>query len=356
LPDEVALAEYEASGRGLSRPELAVLMAYSKIVLFDQLLESPVPDDPYLGKELFRYFPERMAKQFPDEIAEHKLRREIISTMLANSMINRGGASFVSRLMEETGHGVADIASAYAMARDTFDFVSLNGAVDALGRDVPSRVQMDMYLELQLIMRRATIWYLRNCSFAQGIEALVAHYAKGVQRLEKAMPKVLPKSNQECLGKRYQAYLDQGVPSDLAQVFAGLRYLQRAPDIVMVAGESRQPIEAVARVFFHSGIDLRVDRLIAQAGQIHPDDFYERMAINRTVDGIIQIHRAIVSRAMTRQRSDGDGDGWSRWMSENEAAAQRARRIVEELLAERSFGLSKLTVAASQLTELAATT
>jgi NAD-specific glutamate dehydrogenase len=94
-------------------------MAYSKIVLFDQLLDSPVPDDPYLGKELFRYFPERMAKQFPDELAEHKLRREIISTMLANSMINRGGASFVSRLMEETGHGVADIASAYAMARDT---------------------------------------------------------------------------------------------------------------------------------------------------------------------------------------------------------------------------------------------
>jgi hypothetical protein len=81
----------------LSRPELAVLMAYSKIVLFDQLLDSPVPDDPYLGKELFRYFPARMAKHFPDEIAEHKLKREIISTMLANSMINRGGASFVSR-------------------------------------------------------------------------------------------------------------------------------------------------------------------------------------------------------------------------------------------------------------------
>jgi glutamate dehydrogenase len=354
LPDEAALAEYEANGRGLSRPELAVLMAYSKIVLFDQLLDSPVPDDPYLGKELFRYFPERMARQFPDEIAEHKLRREIISTMLANSMINRGGASFVSRLMEETGHGVADIASAYAMARDSFDFVSLNGAVDALGRKVPSRVQMDMYLELQLIMRRATIWYLRNCSFAQGIEALVAHYAKGVQRLEKAMPKVLPKSNQERLGNRYQAFLDQGVPSDLAQTFAGLRYLQRAPDIVMVAGESRRPIEAVARVFFQSGIDLRVDRLIGRSGQIHPDDFYERMAINRTVDGIIQTHRAIVSRAVTRQR--GDGDGWGRWMSENEDAAKRARRIIEELLAERSFGLSKLTVAASQLTELSATT
>jgi glutamate dehydrogenase len=354
LPDEAALAEYAAKGRGLSRPELAVLMAYSKIVLFNQLLESPVPDDPYLGKELFRYFPERMAKQFPDEIADHKLRREIISTMLSNSMINRGGPSFVSRLMEETGHDVADIASAYAMARDSFDFVSLNAAVDDLARRIPGRVQTEMYLELQLVMRRATIWFLRNCSFAQGIETLVAHYAKGVKRLEKALPTVLPEPNLERVRGRHQAFLKNGVPADVAQIFAGLRYLQRAPDVVMVAGESHHPIEAVARVLFHSGIDLRIDRLIAQSGQIHPDDFYERMAINRTVDGIIQTHRAIVSRAMTRQR--GDSDGWTKWMNENEDAAQRARRIIEELLAERSFGLSKLTVAASQLAELAATT
>ena len=354
LPDEAGLSDYAAKGRGLSRPELAVLMAHSKIVLFGQLLDSPVPDDPYLGRELFRYFPERMAKQFPDDIADHKLRREIISTMLSNSMINRGGASFVSRLMEETGHGVADIATAYAMARDSFDFVSLNGAVDALGGHIPSRVQMGMYVELQLIMRRATIWYLRNCSFAQGIEALVEHYAKGVKRLEKALPKVLPEAAVARLGKRRQAFVDEGVPDVVAQIFAGLRYLQRAPDVVMVAGQSHQPIESVARVLFHSGVDLRIDRLIVQSGQIETGDFYERMAINRTVDGIIQTHRAIVSRAMSKQGADGHG--WSRWMSENEDAAERARGIIEELLAGRGFGLPKLTVAASQLSELAATT
>jgi glutamate dehydrogenase len=354
LPDEATLAEYAAKGRGLSRPELAVLMAYSKIVLFDQLLDSPVPDDPYLGKELFRYFPERMAKQFPDEIADHKLRREIIATMLANSMINRGGPSFVSRLMEETGHSVADIASAYAMARDSFDFVSLNASVDALGGRIAGQVQIDMYLELQLVMRRATIWYLRNCSFAQGIEPLVAHYVKGVKRLEKALPTILPESNLERVRDRLQAFLKAGVPDDVAQVFAGLRYLQRAPDVIMVAGESRQPIEAVARVLFHSGIDLRVDRLIGQSGQIQAGDFYERLAINRTVDGIIQTHRAIVSRAMARRR--GDSDGWSRWRSDNEIAVERARRIVDELLAERGLGLPKLTVAASQLAELVTTT
>jgi glutamate dehydrogenase len=276
--------------------------------------------------------------------------------MLSNSMINRGGPSFVSRLMEETGHSVADIASAYAMARDSFDFVSLNASVDALGGRIPGQVQIEMYLELQLVMRRATIWYLRNCSFAQGIEALAVHYAKGVKRLEKALPTILPESNLDRVRGRLQAFLKAGVPDDVAQVFAGLRYLQRAPDVTMVAGESHQPIEAVARVLFHSGIDLRVDRLIGQSGQIQTGDFYERMAINRTVDGIIQTHRAIVSRAMSKRRGDGDGDGWSRWRSDNEIAVERARRIIDELLAERGLGLPKLTVAASQLAELATTT
>jgi glutamate dehydrogenase len=353
LPDDIGLGEYAAQGRGLSRPELAVVMAYSKIVLFDQLLDSPVPDDPYLGKELFRYFPQRMAKQFPDEIAEHKLRREIISTMLANSMINRGGASFVSRLMEETGHGVADIASAYAMARDSFDFVSLNGAVDSLHGRIPGRMQMDMYLELQMIMRRATIWCLRNVSFAQGIDALVEHYAKGIRTLEKALPKVLSEAAIERMRGRHKAFLDQGVPEGIARTFSGVRYLQRAPDVVMVAGQCDQPIEAVARVLFRSGVDLRIDLLITESTLIETGDFYERLAIHRTVDSLIRTHRAIVTRAFAKQ---GDGDAWSRWMRDNQAAADRACQIIEELVGERRFGLPKLTVAASQLSELAATT
>jgi glutamate dehydrogenase len=353
LPDEATLEVYAAQGRGLSRPELAVVMAYSKIVLFDQLLDSPVPDDPYLGKELFRYFPQRMAKQFSDELAKHKLRREIISTMLANSMINRGGASFVSRLMEETGHGVADIASAYAMARDSFDFVSLNGAVESLHGRIPGRTQIDMYLELQMIMRRATIWCLRNVSFAQGIETLVAHYAKGIRTLEKALPKVLSETALERMRGRHKAFIDQGVPEDIARTFSGVRYLQRAPDVVMVAGQCDQPIEAVARVLFRSGVDLRIDRLITESTLIEASDFYERLAINRTVDSIIQNHRAIVTRAIANK---GDGDAWDHWMSSNREAAERAGRIIEELVGERNFGLPKLTVAASQLGELAATT
>jgi glutamate dehydrogenase len=353
LPDDATLEEYAAQGRGLTRPELAVVMAYSKIVLFDQLLDSPVPDDPYLGKELFRYFPERMTRQFPDELAEHKLRREIISTMLANSMINRGGASFVSRLMEETGHGVADIASAYAMARDTFDFVTLNATVDSLHGRIPGRVQMDMYLELQMIMRRATIWCLRNVSFAQGIETLVGHYAKGIRTLEKALPKVLSDAALERLRTRHDAFVEQGVPEPVARTFAGVRYLQRAPDVVMVAEQCDQPIEAVARVLFRSGVDLRIDKLITESTLIDASDFYERLAINRTVDGIIQNHRAIVTRAIANK---GGGDPWDHWMSSNRDAAERAGRIIEELVGERSFGLSKLTVAASQLGELAATT
>jgi glutamate dehydrogenase len=202
-------------------------------------------------------------------------------------------------------------------------------------------------------MRRATIWCLRNVSFAQGIETLVAHYAKGIRTLEKALPKVLSDAALERMRTRREAFIEKGVPESIARTFAGVRYLQRAPDVVMVAEQCHQPVEAVARVLFRSGVDLRIDRLIAESTLIEASDFYERLAINRTVDGIIQSHRAIVTRAIANK---GDGDAWDRWMSSNRDAAERAGRIIEELVGERSFGLSKLTVAASQLGELAATT
>src|SRR5690606_27149651 len=158
LPDDAALAEREAAGIPLTRPELAVLLAYAKITLFDGLLDSSVPDDSYLGKELFRYFPKQLQDNHPDEIAGHKLRREIISTMLANSMINRGGPTMISRLVDETGAGVADIAAAFAMARDSFHLTALNGEIEALDTRIPTELQTRLFLDVQNLTMRQTVW------------------------------------------------------------------------------------------------------------------------------------------------------------------------------------------------------
>jgi glutamate dehydrogenase len=351
LPDETELTEREAAKRPLTRPELAVLMAHAKLALFDELNGSPVPDDPYLGRELIRYFPRKLSEAFPEEVRTHRLRREIISTQLANSMINRGGPNFVWRLKEETRFGVTEIAPAYALARDSFDFVGLNGLVDALDGKIGGRCQLDLYVELQNLLRRATIWFLRNVTVGAGLAELVAQYSAGISELSQILGAVLPPSALQRMADRRQVLVDQGVPADVAERFAGLRYMQRGPDIVQVAAREKQSIETVARLFFEVGSALAIDRLVGQAMQIPPSRFHERMAINRTVDGILQTHRAIVARAL---RGDGGKpQGWSAWSAERSELLQRTRREIDELLRKRPFDLSRLTLCANQLGELA---
>src|SRR5207244_2073423 len=126
LPSDTLVVERDQKGGGLTRPELAVLMAYAKISLYGEILASGVPDDPYLSRELKRYFPISMQEHFAVDIEQHKLRREIIATMLANSMINRGGPSFIAYVRGESSAASADIAAAFAVARDSFNFLELN--------------------------------------------------------------------------------------------------------------------------------------------------------------------------------------------------------------------------------------
>jgi glutamate dehydrogenase len=162
LPADNVILERDMRGGGLTRPELAVLLAYAKIALRSEIVASSVPDDPYLSRELRRYFPKAMQERFGEDIDNHRLRREIIATMLANGMINRGGPSFVALIAGETAAKSADIAAAYAVARDSFGFLDMAAGIDALDTRIPGSVQNGLYADLQRSLRGATIWFLRH--------------------------------------------------------------------------------------------------------------------------------------------------------------------------------------------------
>jgi glutamate dehydrogenase len=351
LPDDAALAERETAGAALTRPELAVLMAYAKIDLFDHLLASGVTEDPYLEVELFRYFPAAMQKTFVAEISSHKLHREIIATRLANSMINRGGPSFISRLAAETGRDTAAIARAFVLARDTFDLVALNDIVDAQDTVISGKLQIELYLDLQTLLRRATIWFLRNEPASDKLGEQVARYGKGIAELRESLSQALPPAALQRVSERARSLSDAGMPAAGAERQAQLRYLQRGPDIIYVASRSCRPIADVARIFFESTIDLGVDRLVAQANAIEGSDFFERLAVNRIIDTLFQTHRAIVTSVLAGNGKD-QAD-WQGWAERRAAAVARIRASIDEFTTERSSGLARLTIAASQLAELA---
>ncbi len=350
LPDGTTLADREATGKGFTRPELSVLIAYAKIAMFDDLIETDVPDDPYFESQLFRYFPEKMSKKFSDEITSHKLRREIITTLLANSIINRGGPTFVYRLVEETGHTASDIAKAFILARDAFGFTELNDLVDTLDNKISGQVQIRLYVELQRVLRRATVWFLLNVDLGQGLDKLVQHYRSGLKTLQDDFDKAMPPKGKKVVSERFEAYVKNGVPKTIAKTFAQLRFLQRGPDIVQVAAKTKQPISAVASTFFDVASGLSIERLFAQSSEIVANEYYDRLAINRTLDGIVQTHRSIALEIMSAKSADDRN--WQSWAKQNAQSVTRVNSTMDDLLKGLEFNLAKLAVAASQLNDL----
>src|SRR5262249_1802498 len=170
LPDEMAIADRRKRNAGLTRPELAVLLAYAKISLYGELLDSTVPDDPYLGRELNRYFPKEMSERYATALQAHRLRREIIATQLTNSMINRGGATLIVRIADQTGAASPSIAAAFAAVRNSYNLVELNSEIDALDNKVSGKVQLDLYAAVQGLLLDRLVWFLRNVDLSQGLE------------------------------------------------------------------------------------------------------------------------------------------------------------------------------------------
>ncbi len=176
LPDDLALADMERQGRGLTRPELAVLLAYAKLAFHDAVLESGVPDDPYFAVELRRYFPDGVRVGYPDAVDGHRLRREIIATGLANAVINRTGPAMATRMAEDTGRPLPDVARAYALTRDAFGVLDVNTAIDALDARIPGALQMELYGAVQQFTLDRMAWFMRHVDFSAGLEALVKRF------------------------------------------------------------------------------------------------------------------------------------------------------------------------------------
>lgn len=353
LPDDLALTERARKGEPLTRPELAVLLAYAKLSLHDALLESTVPDDPYLAKELERYFPNAMRERFPDAIAEHRLRREIIATQLANAIINRGGATMVARLVDQTGADAPTIAAAYAATRDSFSLTESNAAIDTLDGVVPGSLQLRLYTDLQDLLMNRIVWFIRNVDFANNpLDTVVGAYQAGIAEVERSLPKALSDEARAAWDGRTTVLRDQGVPEPLARRIAALPDLVAAPDIVLTAQKTGKPVSAIASTHFALEAAFRLGALISAAQQIGVSDYFDRLALDRAIDAIAYAHRGLTAEVAVQ---DSEGVEAVRiWSEKRGADVARIRNAVDGIVSS-GLTLSKITVAASLLGDLART-
>jgi glutamate dehydrogenase len=349
LPDDMALEERRRRSQAFTRPELAVLLAYAKLSLHDDLLESSVPDDPYLGREIDRYFPKEIAAQFPDALAHHRLRREIIATQLGNSMINRGGPSLIVRIADQTGAAPAAIAGAFAAVRDSFGMTALNGAIDDLDNRIAGKLQLDLYAAVQDLLLDRIIWFLRNADLARGLAGVIAHYREGIAEVDAALDLALPEEPLRARAARRQDLAQAGIPDGLAQRIANLAPLLAAPDIILVADRTSKPVGEVAATYFATGAFFNLDRIAAAAAKIPIADYFDRLALDRARDSIGDAERRLTA-AMVANGSAGAG-AVEAWVTPRRNEVERIRGAIHEI-ANSGLTLSKLSVAASLLSDL----
>jgi glutamate dehydrogenase len=349
LPDEMTLSERKKRNQPLTRPELAVLLAYAKLSLYNELLASDVPDDPYLGRELERYFPPEVSERFADALQKHRLRREIIATQLTNSMINRGGATLMVRIADQTGAQASSIAAAFAAVRQSYDMIALNGEIDALDNKVPGATQLVLYAAVQDLLLDRIVWFLRNVDLHKGLETNVAHYRDGIAQVETALDDALPDTARKARHARMAELGKAGVPEALAARIASLPELKAAPDIVLVAHRAGKPVGEVAATYFAAEAFFQLDRLAAALPNIAVTDYFDRLALDRALDLIGDAERRI-GAAMVANGAVG-AEAVDAWVRPRKPEIERIRAAIHEIAAS-GLTVSKLTVAASLLGDL----
>ena len=351
LPDDAALRARAQGGRGLTRPELAVLLAYAKNSVNAALLKTGVPDDPYLGRELYRYFPDRLTETFPDTVTAHRLRREVIATVLSNAMLNRGGPAFVHELSAATNADAGQIAAAYAAARDVFGTTDLNREIDALDGVVPGRTQTMLYAEVQALLRREALWFLRHGKLDGGLGPLVERYAAGVADVRLLLGNLVGAWLERHITGRTERLETAGVGRDLARQFAELPVLALATDVVLVAERTGATVPEAAAVFFGVLEIFGLGRVIEEGTAIVLADRFDRMALDRALANLARAQRDLTADVLAMGEGDVDGRLDS-WCNSRPEAITRAATAVRDLT-EGEMTVSRLSVAAGLLSDLA---
>jgi len=356
LPDDDALNERKNSGRGLTRPELSVLISYSKAELKETLAQSAIVKDPYLSQELYTAFPPQLVESYTEALSQHRLHREIIATQLANHMINMMGINFADRLRVSTGADDATIARAFVLARDAFHVEQLWEQIEALDHRVEATVQSGMMLELQHLMRRTTRWFVRNRREDLDCRLEVENCRSKLTKLIKHLDKALCGAPLKHWEQNRQRYAKAGVPDKLARTVAASRILFSALGIIDVAGSTDVPIESVAQVHFDLGERLDLHWLGQQLHRLPVSSYWQAMAREAFRDDLDWQHSSLVANAIHyRVRGTSSQQVVDKWYSENEWLVARWIKILAELKNADQQDYAMYSVALRELFELAKT-
>jgi glutamate dehydrogenase len=353
LPDDQTLTERGVAGEGLSRPEIAVLLAYSKLQLFKELCGSELSEDRYLANSLVEYFPTAMRDTFADRMQSHPLKKEIIATQITNSLINRMGCTFVLRMQDETGEDATDIARAYTAAKEIFTARQLWSDISALDGVVPTSVSLSMLIEIRRLLDRATLWLMRNRRPPLDIATVIDQFTGSVEIVIKRIPRLLQGETREAYRQANRRFTKAGIPKELAHRIATLEFSYPALDLVEISFELDMNVEEVTDVYFKLGFALELFWLRDQIQALPRTNYWQRKARLALRYDLYMELRALTKETLEQTRSIRGAEARVfHWLEHNRVAVSHCQNMLADIRATTSHDLAMLSVAMREIRSL----
>jgi glutamate dehydrogenase len=349
LPDDETVVERHKQGIGFARAELAVLQSYAKIVLYDEILSSDLPDDLYLRDELIGYFPSALRRTYSGQIGTHRLRREIVATVVTNELVNRVGLTFVHEVKEKTGMPAEDIARAYMIGCAIFGVSDLWQQIEALDNKIPAAAQSAMLIECGRLIERETVWFLREAARPLDIRGEIEAFVTGVGELIEGLEGLLSPADREVMVERTTRLTEQGVPDALARRIADLALLAPACDIVRIARGVGRPVAEVAKAYFDIGSRFGFDWLRRAAERLPRDTAWDKLAVTAVIDDLFG-HQGQLTQRVLEAAGNGVAEGViDDWAESRRPLVARTEQLLAELQSTGSPDFAMLAVANRQL-------
>ncbi len=353
LPSDEEIELRGKSGRGLTRPELAVLLSYGKMLLYSDMIGSNVPEDEYLGKELISYFPSPLQRRYKDLMGEHRLSREIISTLITNSMVNRMGPVFAYRTQDETGSDLASVARAYAIAREVFDIRSLWAGIESLDNQVHANAQYSMMNRTSRLLKHGTHWFLDRPALVSDIAESVKRFGPATMELTLSMSEQLRGRELQRFTEAASLYREIGIPEATAQRMASLNAMHSSLDIVEVSQLTSETPSRVAQSYFILGEEMGLDWLRHQVERLSVSGRWQAMARNSMRENLYflqgQLTRQVIDEGGRRRSPESAFGSWTETRTER---LTHVREIIGEMRALGSMDFPTLSVAIQEVRRL----
>ncbi len=353
LPDEKELVDRKAGAGGLTRPELAVLLAYTKIQVKQGILQSKIPEDPFMSQILDSAFPESIRKKFASALSEHRLNRDIIATQLSNQVINEMGITFVYRLQMETGATVEEIVRAHAVASRIYGTRELQKQIEQLAFKIPMSDQYDMLHNIRNLINLTTRWFLHGDHLKGDLQKIIDHFSLRIKSLEDLIPNLMAGFTKDYLTSLTESFLKAGLSKEIARRIATHRAIYTALNIIDVATKNQFDLVKTAKVYFACGERINLVWFRDQIASDSREGHWNTLARLSLRDELDIAQRALTISIMNRDRNEPSALKLiDKWMNNNQRSLDRWDRLLTMLHGSTNIDYTMFFIAIRELISL----